>query len=60
MTPTPELRNGEKITKVGVKDQHNPMAICTQCGRHALQTKMSRYCIAAIEGNNRCDECYST
>lgn len=36
----------------------NPMAVCSTCDRDATQTRISRYCIHAIEHTPLlCDEC---
>jgi hypothetical protein len=41
-----------------VEGHLNPMAVCTCCERDATQTRISRYCIAAISGDSLlCDDC---
>lgn len=41
-----------------VGGQHNQMAVCAQCRRDALETRITRYCIAAVEhAPLLCDVC---
>jgi hypothetical protein len=46
------------ITFRRVPGHFNPMAVCSRCDRDATQTRMTRYCIHAIEhAPLLCDDC---
>lgn len=48
----------EGIRAREVKGQFNRMAVCDGCNRDATQTRISRYCIAALTGAPLlCDDC---
>lgn len=43
-----------------VPSQFNQMAVCRRCDRDALETRISFYCVDAINGGpHLCDECRS-
>jgi hypothetical protein len=48
------------IEFVQVPGQYNPMAVCSECGRHGGETLMTRYCEAASPPYPPllCDECH--
>gem|GEM_PF-6151514 len=46
------------ITKRHAPGHYNQMAVCSQCDRSATQTRITRYCEAAMTGNPLlCDDC---
>lgn len=48
-----------RIEKRKVAGHHNPMAVCSTCDRDATQTRMTRYCTAAMGLHPvLCDECF--
>lgn len=48
-----------EIRTRSVSGQFNQMAICSHCDRDASQTRMTRYCIHAVDHTPMlCDECY--
>lgn len=44
-----------------VPGEHNGMAVCQECDKDATQTRISHYCVDAINGGPYlCDECRAT
>lgn len=58
MTPERAIADGCEIEFINLPGQHNPIAVCSDCRRDATQTRISRYCIAALNHTPLlCDQC---
>ena len=50
--------NWQPIEKRSIPGEHNAMAVCLSCDMDATQTRISRYCIHALDGTPLlCDTC---